>query len=301
MKKLRKIMSVMVATMMATFLVGCGGDGDDDDDDQPSTVEVGPRVNAPATLVGSSYSVTVGGRSSTLRFPASNRYELFAPGVSETGSFVASRENDVWTVRTTADNNAANVATMRLAFSAASGGAFTITYPNGATESGNFAVSSGGGNNNTTGGNTNTTGGNTNTTGGDTNTTGGNTNTTNGGTNGGTTGTAPAGLDGRIVRIILSNGPFANSNYTEQFTGATSGTFTIVTGSEGAGNFTYTPSGSTATLVQTYTAPPQAAADGDFDNFTLTFTSANGGTLSGTQKTGNVEHTGVTGTFQFEN
>lgn len=93
---------------------------------------------------------------------------------------------------------------------------------------------------------------------------------------------------------MLANGPFAGSDYNVQFTGST---FTVVSGSEGAGNYTYTGSGNTAQLVMNYTSPAQAV--GDNDNFTVTFSAADGagGTFTGSQFTGNTTHPGVNGTI----
>lgn len=80
----------------------------------------------------------------------------------------------------------------------------------------------------------------------------------------------------------MATGPFAGSSYDVDFTASN---FTVSNGSEGSGNYTYTVSGSNqATANMTYTLP--ANANGDFDDFTLSFSTTSGGTFSGQSKTG---------------
>jgi hypothetical protein len=80
------------------------------------------------------------------------------------------------------------------------------------------------------------------------------------------------------------------------YTGASSGSFTIRNGATGSGTFTRAPSGSTASLLHTYTSPE---AEGDSENLTLTFNSELSGTWQGIVRTGNFDHPGGIGTFQI--
>lgn len=103
----------------------------------------------------------------------------------------------------------------------------------------------------------------------------------------------PATFDGRTARFQLTSGFFAGSDFVQAFSATT---FAVISGSSGAGNYTYSLNGNTATLFQTYTSPASAAAEGDYDNYILTFSSATTADITGTQRTGGMEKP-VTGVF----
>lgn len=113
-----------------------------------------------------------------------------------------------------------------------------------------------------------------------------------GGNNGGGGGFAPASLNGKVYHFNVTAGPFANSQYDVTFTG---GTFSVSNGSEGSGNYTYTPNGNNAHLRMNYTAPP--AANGDFDDLNLTYGSATTASFTGNSNTGQQDHTDAAGTI----
>lgn len=95
----------------------------------------------------------------------------------------------------------------------------------------------------------------------------------------------------------------ANGNVTRfDFSGGSSGTFNAFNTegtSMGSGNFTYTPSGTTANLHLTY---PGVGAGDEFDDLNMQFTSAAGSgqpnTFTGTQKIG-VTTSPYSGTFTY--
>ncbi|MGV3773539.1 MAG: hypothetical protein ACO1QB_11595 [Verrucomicrobiales bacterium] len=282
----------------------------------------GNRVNAPETLAGQTYVARTGtAGQQTITFTSGSTYTLQRGSQApESGSFTATRSDDIYTIQLMPSN--AQHSTVYLSFTGNGTGAYTLTREGQPAESGLFSptgsgstsgTTSGTTSGNTTSGNTtsgNTTSGNTtsgettsgnttsgettsgNTTSGETTsgnttsgeTTSGNTTsgeTTSGNTNSGTTaGLAPQTLNNHSTRVQLTGGPFAPASYDLVLSGGNSGTFQITNGSEGSGNYTYSANGDNATLTLNYTDP----AGGDQDMMNMTFTSANSGSFTGTQK-----------------
>jgi hypothetical protein len=319
MMKLRKLLSLVAICATAAIFTGCG----DDDNDAPG----GANSNAPEMLNGKTYTLTDAGTGGTIAFDAAaNNYTLNEGGNIETGSFIANRSGETWTVDTT-DSLGTTTSTLTLTFTGAGSGTYTYRRPGQDPEvvTGSFALASGGtttstGTSTSTGTDTGTstsTGTDTGTstsTGTDTGTstsTGTDTGTsTSTGTDTGTStstgtttgvGTVPAPATLTSITVRTEEGAIgANAVYTVTLNGGASGTFNAVnTGGEdmGSGTFTYTPSGNQANLRLVY-----PAFDNDYDDMTLFFTQQPGSGLpnpyTGSQKAGPEVKT-MKGTFTY--
>jgi len=265
----------MAVCATAALFTGCG----DDDDNGDNT----PQSNAPASLAGRTYNLTDAAGQSTIAFdPNGTAYALTASGGTngtETGSFTATQSGEVWNATLT-NAGGDRTSTLAMTFTGAGTGTYTFTPPGEAPVSGNFAEAGGGPT--TTNDNTTTTD----------NTTTDNTTTDN------TTGDVQAPATLSTITITPANGITAGQTFTVTLQGQN---FTAV-GAQGqdmgSGTYTYTPSGTTANLRLNYTG----ASQGDFDDFNLVFTEAQGSNLSnnftGTQGvSGGTE--AISGTFKY--
>jgi hypothetical protein len=331
MKKLINVLALTTVMSFAAFMTGCGGGGSDHDD----VVGAGnppPNNNtatAPASIRGFEVSVTESGgppRRFTFATDGSSFtvFEGDTTTVVRTGTFDYNAANNTATL-TIRDPDGSNQVIYNLNFSAADAGTFTYITPSGQMVSGTFSnlrtLAPGTGTGNTGGGNTgggtvtdpgtgtgNTGGGNT---GGGTGTgtdpgtgtgggnTGGGTGTGGGNTGGGNTGgvdqtTPPASIAGRTVVFNSTSGPLI---------GASTATFgpgnTFTSSNTGSGNYTYSLTGNSASLVLDYNAPADFV--GDRDTFVMTFNAGSGvaGTFSGSTKIDETESPHG-GTFQFQ-
>jgi len=321
MKRLRNIISLVAVCATAAFFTGCG-EGDEANGGGNNNAS-----NAPQQLNGKTYALTDAGPGGTISFdPAAMNYTLTQGGVTENGTFTATRSGDVWNATLV---NAAGDTTSQLTMTFSGNGVGTYTYdhPGQPLATGSFTLTQSSGTSTSTGTDTGTTtnsGTNTGTTtntGTDTGTTtntgtdtGTTTNTgtdtgttTNSGTNTGTststgpgTGTVPAPATLQSITVTTAqSGIGPNSVYTVTFSGGQSGSFTARNTDNnvtGTGSYNYTPNGTQAHLHMNYNE-----FAGDFDDMTLIFTTQAGGGVNqftGTQRVGGSDYT-FTGTFTY--
>jgi len=261
MNKLQNYVAIVALCATSVIFTGCG----DDDNDQGTQ---GPVQLAPDSLADKTYTLTdSSGATSTLVFDAAGTGYTLTPngGTADSGTWTGQRNGDVWTVNT-ASGSSTNTAALTLNFTGTTAGNYQLVQGDAAPVTGTFALSSIP----------------------DPDPDPNNTNT-----NG--TVQAPATLSSITVT--------ANGSVTRfDFSGGTTGTFNAFNtegNSMGSGNFTYTPSGTTANLHLTY---PGVGEGDEFDDLNMVFTSAAGSgqpnTFSGTQKIG-INTTPYSGTFTY--
>ena len=271
MNRLRNIVGLLAVCATAAVFTGCG---DDDNGDSNQT-------NVPSSFAGRTYNLTDAAGQSAIAFDANGTAYALTPsggGATETGSFTESTSGETanFNLTTTAGDQ---TSTLAMTFTGAGVGTYVFTRPGVDPVSGNFAESGTG--NPTTGEPTTgepTTGEPT--------------------TGNPTTGDVNAPTTLQTITITPANGIAANQTFTVNLTG---GNFVAV-GSQGqdmgSGTYTYTPNGTTANLKLLY----GGTSAGDFDDFNLVFTEAQGSNLpnnfTGTQQVSNGQAP-INGTFTY--
>lgn len=296
MKKLLNLWAILAIVGTTALMTGCGGDDDDDD----NGAGAGLDGSAPASFSGKKVVLShdAGPAPQEVHFATSgNTFTAFAPGTADvllTGTFQYTRTgpDSATLVFTEADGT---VRTTNLNFTSTTGGNFSFTTNTGATGTGTFSgltdVPGGqqpppGGDQPPPGGDEPPPGGDEPPPGGDEPPPGGDEPPPTG------DGNPPAALAGRTIVFNVATGPLV---------GQTSVTFaagnTFSASNTGSGNYTYTLSGNSATLVLDYNAPPDFV--GDRDTFVMTFTSGTSGTFTGTTRIDETESS-HSGTFQVQ-
>jgi hypothetical protein len=210
MKKLRDLIAVLAVMGMAVTFTGCGDDDNGDDNGNPNPQTFAPADLAALTAQNLVYTVTIAGQDPIeLRFPSAGNYEIRQSGVTETGTFTATKSGERWTIDVTpaAGQAGAQAGVLQLDWTGANAGTWTFTPTGGAAETGTFTVTDTGGGGNNGG-------------------------TPGGGTPGGTTagGGLPDSLDGRSLQINYAGGggekfDFSGASTVSYENGTHSGTY----------------------------------------------------------------------------
>lgn len=291
--------------MLGFTACGGGGGGGGDNNPAPATPPPAGAPNqpvdiAPTTVAGRTLELNSSGAIRQIRFAASgNTYDELSNGTEiQSGTYQYTKPAAGAGATLIMQENNGQV-TVALTF--ASGTAGSFNYTQGRTGSGTFTLQSAG--SGSTGGNT--TGGSTGeTSGGGTtgSTNGGTTGETSGGSTGGTTGGTSGGLAysslaGRTMlgtRTFTSTGPVGQTHvYT-----FTQNTFhDSDPPEESDGNYTYSATGNTASLVLNYTSP--AEFQGDRHEMTLNFQEVGRGTFTSSYVRDDGTVITINGNFEF--